>query len=104
MVISVSVIFVITWLPGSILYIVEQTTSIEFSLFIFSILHTMVMFNSAVNPFEHALINQRFKEKIKSMLCPGSSSLVSKNSSDLDTQSIELASRGIQPTDKAISC
>ena len=70
MVISISVIFGITWVPGSILYIVEQTTSIEFSLFIFSILHTMVMFNSVVNPFKHDLVNQRFKEKIKSMLCP----------------------------------
>ena len=64
----------------------------------------MIMFNSAVNPFVYALINQRFKEKIKSMLFPGSTSLVSKNSSDLDTQSVELANRNIQPTAKATSC
>ena len=104
MIISVSVIFVITWLPDSILHIVVQTTSIELSPFIFPILHIMIMFNSAVNPFVYALINQRFKEKIKSMLFPGSTSLVSKNSSDLDTQSVELANRNIQPTAKATSC
>ena len=103
MVISVSVIFGITWLPDSILHIVQQTTSIELSPFIFPILHTMIMFNSAVNPFVYALINERFKEKIKSMLFPGSTSLVSKNSSDSDTQSVELANRNIQPTAKATS-
>ena len=42
------------------------------------IAYTMVMFNSAVNPFANALINQRFREKMKGMICCRSSSSASR--------------------------
>lgn len=68
MIVTVSAIFGITWLPDVILHVVEQTTSIKFSPAIFTIVHTIIMFNSAVNPFAYALINQRFREKMKRLL------------------------------------
>ena len=31
--------------------------------------HVMIMVNSAINPFAYALINQRFRDKMKGMFC-----------------------------------
>ena len=69
MVVTVSAIFVICWGTDEALHVVEQATSYKFAPVVFSITHTMIMFNSAVNPFAYALINQRFREKIKGMIC-----------------------------------
>ena len=35
----------------------------------FDVAFTMVLFNSAINPFVYALLNQQFKEKMKGMIC-----------------------------------
>ena len=67
--VTVSAIFGITWLPDVILQVVDQTNSLKHGAVIFIIVHTITMFNSAVNPFVYALSNQRFREKMKSMLC-----------------------------------
>ena len=40
MIVTVSAIFGITWLPDVILHVVEQTTSLNFSPAIFAIVHT----------------------------------------------------------------
>ena len=37
------------------------------------------MFNAAVNPFAYALINERFRQKMKEMMCSGSRSLATKH-------------------------
>ncbi|CAH3193452.1 unnamed protein product [Porites evermanni] len=49
MIVTVSAIFGITWLPDVILHVLEQTTSLKFSPAIFAVVHTIIMFNSAVN-------------------------------------------------------
>ena len=69
MIITVSAIFGITWPPDIMIHTVEETTSFKFSPVIFTIVHTIIMFNCAVNPFVYALINQRFREKMKRLLC-----------------------------------
>ena len=59
MVVTVSAIFVICWGTDEVLHVAEQATSYKFAPVVFSITHTAIMFNSAVNPFAYALINQR---------------------------------------------
>ena len=66
--VAVSAIFGITWFPDVILPVADQINSLKHGAVIFLIVHTITMFNSAVNPFVYALINQRFREKMKSML------------------------------------
>ena len=86
MVVTVSVIFVISWGTDRILHILEMRSH-ELNPFAASVGHTMIMFNSAVNPFAYALINQRFREKIKEMICCCSTSA----SLRVHAQGVELA-------------
>ena len=95
MIVTVSAIFGMTWLPDVILHVVEQTTSIKFSPAIFTIVHTIIMFNSAVNPFAYALINQRFREKMKRLLCYSSILSELRSSTNLQSHSIELMNSSI---------
>ena len=70
MTITVSVIFAVCWLTDSISYVLTfyiPTLMLEDLLYV--IASTMIKFNSTINPFVYALINQRFREKIKGMMC-----------------------------------
>ena len=69
MVVAVSAIFGICWGADSLLHLLEDFSSIKLASSAIPIAHTAVMFNSAVNPFAYALINQKFREKIKGILC-----------------------------------
>ena len=68
MVITISVIFAVSWSTHSILHILDDVSAYALNPFAIPISHVTLMFNSAVNPFAYALINQRFKEKIKQMI------------------------------------
>ena len=68
MVITISAIFAVSWGTHSILHILDDVGSYALNPFAIPISHVTLMFNSAVNPFAYALINQRFKEKIKQMI------------------------------------
>ena len=77
MVVTVSVIAVISWGSDAILHLFEQHIgSIKLSPFAITTAHTVIMFNSAVNPFAYALISQRFREKLKEMICCSPSSFI----------------------------
>ena len=54
-----------------------------------------IMFNSAVNPFAYALINQRFREKMKPLLCYSSILSELRSSTNLQSHSIELMNSSI---------
>ena len=69
MVVTVSAIFGICWGAKVTVQISHQFTSHNFSPVVVAITNTMVMLNSAVNPFAYGLINQRFRQKIKRMSC-----------------------------------
>ena len=88
MVLTVSAIFGICWGIESAFHIVDDFVS-KLSPVFFLISHTMVTFNSAVNPFAYALINQRFREKMKRMVCHLSSSdekpSLSRERKEMDT-------------------
>ena len=72
MVLTVTAIFAICWNSDLSLHCLE--------IFYFkgrplplgrAIIHTMLTFNAAVNPFAYALINQRFRKKLYELLPPG---------------------------------
>ena len=67
MVVTVSAIFGICWPTDLFFHVVDNFSGLN--PVVFSVTHTLIMFNSAVNPFAYALINQRFREKIKGMIC-----------------------------------
>ena len=69
MVFTVSAIFGICWNTDIILHCIERFGSYKLSPYAIPIAHTMLMFNAAVNPFAYALISQRFRKKIKMLLC-----------------------------------
>lgn len=74
MVISVTVIFGICWNAGATLHLATSYSSFSTSGLTLRIAHIMLMFNAAVNIFAYVLISQRFRVKIKKMLCPGEDS------------------------------
>ncbi|KAL9957303.1 hypothetical protein ACROYT_G038922 [Oculina patagonica] len=84
MVVAVSFIFGCTCGTCSVLYV----TSYSMGPVLVAISDIMVLFNSAVNPFVYALLNQQFKEKIKKMICCSGSSSVHPTS---DAQGMEFA-------------
>ena len=74
MVLTVSAIYGICWGSDVITHLLEDYGSYYLGSATFPIVHTMIMFNSAVNPFAYALINHRFRKKMKGMICCSGSS------------------------------
>ena len=94
MVVIVSVIFGICWGTSTVVYILKYVTSCNIGPVPVAIANTMVLFNSAVNPFVYALLSQQFREKIKRMIYCTSSSLELRNHpmrEPRNDQNIELA-------------
>ena len=69
MVVAVSAIFGICWGADSVLHLLKDFSLIKLAPSAIPIAHTAVMFNSAVNPFAYALINQNFRKKMRGILC-----------------------------------
>ena len=96
MVITVSVIFVMCWGTNQVIYGLLYHTTYYISPVSMAVAYTMVMFNSAVNPFVYALLNQKFRNKVKELKCcrvccfPLHSSANRVHSED-ETQVMELA-------------
>ncbi|KAL9957216.1 hypothetical protein ACROYT_G038826 [Oculina patagonica] len=64
MVVTVTAIFGICWGADASRYAAYNIAPVPVA-----ITNTMVLFNSAVNPFVYALLNQQFREKMKGMIC-----------------------------------
>ena len=71
MVVVVTAIFGVCWLMSTVVYNVEFfTASLRIGLTVNGVISdTMVLFNSAVNPFVYALLNRQFKDKMKRIIC-----------------------------------
>ena len=72
MVITVSVIFGVCWLADAISWILTSFSShYASSDMSYIATSTLILFNSAINPIVYALVNQKFRAKIKSTVsCP----------------------------------
>ena len=72
MVITVSVIFGVCWLADAISWILTSFSShYASSDMTYIATGTLILFNSAINPIVYALVNQKFRAKIKSTVsCP----------------------------------
>ena len=102
MVVTVSVIFAICWGTEQVLYIMVYLASYRIGKVPVAISNTMVLFNSAANPFVYALLNQQFKEKMKGIVCctcPSSPSVRPKSG----PQCIEVADT-THPTHRTGPC
>ncbi|XP_078346944.1 pyroglutamylated RF-amide peptide receptor-like [Oculina patagonica] len=69
MIVAVSIIFGICWGVDQVVYTLKLTANFNVGPIPTAIANTMVLFNSAVNPFVYALLNKQFREKMKRMLC-----------------------------------
>ena len=102
MVVTVTAIFGICWGTNQVVYLLRNVASNNIHLVTIAAVNTMVMFNSAVNPFVYALLNKQFREKIKRVIfCSRSLAWVHPTR---EHDSIELANVTTQPTNKAGSC
>ena len=72
MVLTVTTLFEISWISDTVLHLLRDFEPYTISDVANPVTHTTIAFNSAVNPFAYALINQRFREKMKGMLCNSS--------------------------------
>lgn len=68
-VITVSAIFGICWITGLLIYVLSYYDISMFGSASYIIADTLFMFNSAINPFVYSLLNQRFRQKLKGMMC-----------------------------------
>ena len=66
-VITVSIIFGVTWLADTFNFVLHFYKP-SFNKLTFAATSIFVLFNSAINPVLYALINQRYKEKMKGIL------------------------------------
>ena len=67
--VAVTVIFGICWAPDVFAHNLDNYTSLTISELAYAVIHMLILFSSAVNPFVYALVNKTFREKLKGMLC-----------------------------------
>ena len=103
MAVTISVIFVISWGTDGIVHILDnEVGSIKLGPYVIPIAHTILMFNAAVNPYLYAMINERFREKMKRMICCNSTSSTTRVAPATEQQDIEMADNiGNQSSNKS---
>ena len=62
--VTVTAIFGICWAPDIIALNLDVITSLSISEPAYAVIHTLVLYSSAVNPFVYALVNKTFRGKL----------------------------------------
>ena len=68
MAVTVTVMFGVCWVSGIIVHSLHYFTSLSTSKETYFVIHTLLLLNTAVNPFVYALVNRTFREKVKEMI------------------------------------
>ena len=66
--VTVTAIFGICWAPDIFSHNLDYYTSLRISELAYAVIHMLVLFSSAINPFVYALVNKTFREKLKRMM------------------------------------
>ena len=104
MVVAVSTIFGICWGTAAIAYTLRDFYPSSVGPIPIAMADTMVLFNAAINPFVYALLNQQFREKMKSMVCC-TRCFARRVHPPSEPQNMELAStNNIQSPQTAAAC
>lgn len=70
MVVTVSVIFALCRMPALTMYVASYFSSSQHNRNVLRIIYVaLVTSNSAINPFIYAIVNQRFRQHIKELVC-----------------------------------
>ena len=101
MVIAVTALFGICWFTETVVRVVDDFTHFLDKV-VHAVIHLIVLFNSSVNPFVYALLNKKFREKIKGMLCCTYSTAIREPDAG-ELHCVELAN-ATSPTHVAGSC
>ena len=95
--VTVSIIFAICWMTDAVIFLLSyHSTTSNPSDVTWAIAAVMILFNSAINPFVYALINERFREKIKRLI-PYRSRSGNQIQATVEAPGINQANRTIQP-------
>ena len=65
---TVTAISGICWAPDVIVHNVSSNSSISIRKDAYAVIHTLILFSPAVDPFVYALVNKNFRGKLKGML------------------------------------
>lgn len=72
MVLAVSVIYGLCWMPNQFIYVFNYfIPSQNYGNVIYIVSIVLVSCNSTVNPFIYVFVNQKFRRKVKSLICCG---------------------------------
>ena len=100
MVLTVSVIYGFCWLPNLTAYALAYLSpSQQYGSVLYITSIVLVTCNSTVNPFIYVFVNQKFREKIKSLLCCGKTcgNKVGPSSSSSSQHTANTANNGYPP-------
>ena len=67
--VTVTTIFGICWAPDVFAHNLDYYTSVSISELTYTVIHMMILFSSAVNPFVYALVNKNFRERLRGTIC-----------------------------------
>ncbi|XP_078365317.1 QRFP-like peptide receptor isoform X2 [Oculina patagonica] len=76
MVFTVTALFGVCWLADVITHAVDVFLSYSIDKDVLTVIHTMILFSSAANPFLYGLVNKSFRKKIKRIMYCARSSVV----------------------------
>ena len=102
MVLAVSVIYGLCWMPNQFIYVFNYFPIIpsqKYGNVIYIVSIVLVSCNSTVNPFIYVFVNQKFRRKVKSLICCGTPCTNKVDvSKDSTTRTIDVTNTNNQPS------